>query len=223
MNDSFRDKFLQGFYKGTINKITEELEEYTSIVKATKEDIIIKLNRLKSTCLNCEYLNDLLLVDTNSIYKQTIIDKNIDERIHDITLKYPKDYKVIESLFILEKLMKDIETLCINYNKYVNVVNNLKGFLSDNNLDPTNIKRPKFQLFKDDNSNPFIIFTPYFTDETTINDDMYFTTYIFNSNTDKSQYLSLNIDKDKNLILDDTELKDYYKNITSLHLKNLII
>lgn len=217
MKDSFKDKFLSTLIRSTSYKTIEELEEYVTILEAIQQDTTIKLNRIKSTFLNCDYLNDILYIDVSPLSKDVTISHDIIDRIRDITLKYPKDDKIIEQLFIIEKLIDNIDDTCNHYNKYITLIGNLKNFLARNDIDPTNIKRPNFKVFKDRNLNPVLFFTPY-------NEENLLTSYIFNGEDNFSIDYTLEDESMKSLSNKKIpeELEKDYLDMCTLYFKTLL-
>lgn len=217
MKYSFKNKLISTLMRSKSYKTIYELDEYITMLKAIDKEATIKLNRIKSIFLNCDYLNDILYIEVTPMSKENTISHNILERTRDITLKYPKDDNVIEQLFIIEKLIDGIDIICNYYNKYITVAIEFKKFLAENNLDPINLKRPHFQLFKDKFCNPVLFFTPY-------NENYNLTSHIFNG----TSRFSINYDStnksfiEKVTIKNISDFEENYLDMCNTYFKSLL-
>lgn len=212
MKYSFKDVFLSILYKNNNEQILSLLRSHNKILEKTKYESITKLNRLKYICLNSNNLDEVFSNDLTSLCLDKSIDDALLEDIHMANINYPSDDKIIEQLFISNKLIQCIDKNCIIFNKYINIIKDLKKFTKEANVDTTILTSPFFQFSKDKKGYPMAFICPI--------DKNYFITGNYNFKiygffgkyedlSKKGGYMELNL-KYNEIIPSSLEVKNFY-------------
>lgn len=170
MRYNFKNIFMSLVYKNTNEQLFNSLKEYNDTLSAIKEDLSANLNRLKYLCLNAKNLSTLLEYNISKLNINDLIDPYILDDIHLININYPSDDKIIEQLFISNTLIQSIEKNCIMFNKYINIVQDIKLFLCDLNINSADVSNPYFKFFKDKKGFPIVFLCDINTDLIYTND-----------------------------------------------------
>lgn len=212
MKPSFKETFLSVISKNADDKMLSLLKNHNKTLEHVKNNSSIKLNRLKYLCLNCNNLNELLSKNLDYIYLNTLVDPSVLDDIHLANIEYPFNDKLIEQLFISNRLLQSIEKNCNFFNRYINIIKELSVFVSSNNIDLSSLISPFFQFYKDKKGYPMAFLCP-FDKNYFINNNFNFKIYGFlgkhKNLSKKVSYMEANLKYNEN-IPSSLELKKIY-------------